>query len=113
MTTQMRSHESHPFGETPQAKKTQARAPQLAQGAHPKLHREAKSTGSPPTSAATDDLATLQAQRVQRVLSAAQPPAPKEDSLRLHMQSAIPLRLLPTARAAFCERSRQSLERAE
>src|SRR2546423_1338246 len=113
MRTQTHSHELRPFLETPEAKRTPARARQLSQEVHPELRQEAKSAGSPPTSAAPAARAPLRVQRVQRFLSAAQPPAPKEDSLRSHTQSAIPIQPLPTAPAAFCERGRQSPQRAE
>src|SRR6266436_125697 len=113
MRTQTRSHELRPFLETPEAKRTPARARQLSQAAHPKLHQEAKSAGSPLTSAAPAARAPLRVQRVRRFLSVAQPPAPKEDSPRSHTQSAIPIQPLPTAPAAFCERGRRSPERVE
>src|SRR6266436_1345094 len=111
MRTQTRSHELRPFLETPEAKRTPARARQLSQAVHPKLHQEAKLASFPPTSAAPAGHAPLRVQRVRRFLSAAQPPAPREDSPRSHTQSAIPIQPLRTAPAAFCERGRQSPER--
>src|ERR1700732_2493694 len=113
MRTQTRSHELRQFLETPEAKKTPARARRLSQAVHPKLHQEAKLAGSPPTSAAPAARAPLRVQRVRRFLSAAQPPEPKVDSPRSRTQSAIPIQPLPTAPAGFCERGRQSPERAE
>src|SRR2546426_573985 len=113
MRTQTRSHELRPFLETPEAKRTPARARPLSQPARPKLHQEAKSASSPPTSAAPAAQVWLRVQRVRRFLSAAQLTAPKEDSPRSHTQSAIPIQPLPTAPAAFCERGQRSPERAE
>src|ERR1700730_719600 len=113
MRTQTRSHEWRPFLETPEVERTPARVRQLSQEVHPELHQEAKSAGSPPTSAAPAARAPLRLQLVRQFLSAAQTPAPKEDSPRSHTQSAIPIQPLPTAPAAFCERGRQSPERAE
>src|SRR5215472_7249618 len=113
MRTQTHSHELRRFLEIREATGKPARAQPLSQAMRPKPRQGTKSTGSRPTSAAPAGRATLRAPRAPLLLSAAPPLALKEDSPRLHTQSATPIQPLPKVQAAFCERSRQSLGAAE